>query len=141
MLVGPTADTLRQAGEYNHPSFPLSAAQLLVLVEEFMYEIPYITLNDIKDRSKADAFTKIFAIGQSSWLIVQCIARAAEGLRKSTGTQYGEHPDAVQPSPSSNWPLWVSSATPWPCICCGGINPLTSNIPSQSSVHRKTRIK
>lgn len=85
MLVGSTADTLRQAGEYNHPSFPLSAAQLLVLVEEFMYEIPYITQNDIKDRSKADAFTKIFAIGQSSWLIVQCIARAAEGLRKSTG--------------------------------------------------------
>lgn len=80
MLVAPTAEALRPAAEYNHPSFPLSAAQLLVLVEEFMYEIPYITQNDIKDRSKADAFTKLFAIGQSSWLIVQCIARAAQGL-------------------------------------------------------------
>ncbi len=35
------------------------------------------------DRSKADVFTKLFAIGQSAWLIVQCIARAAQGLRRS----------------------------------------------------------
>lgn len=90
MLVAPTAEALRPAAEYNHPSFPLSAAQLLVLVEEFMYEIPYITQNDIKDRSKADAFTKLFAIGQSSWLIVQCIARAAQGLRESTGNKVRE---------------------------------------------------
>lgn len=90
MLVAPTADALRPVGEYSHPSFPLSAAQLLVLVEEFMYEIPYITKNDIKDRSKADAFTKLFAIGQSGWLIIQCIARAAQGLRESMGNAVRE---------------------------------------------------
>lgn len=96
-LIAPAADTLRPAGGYNHPSFPLSAAQLLVLVDEFLYEIPYITQNDLKDRSKADAFTKLFAIGQSSWLIVQCIARAAQGLRMSTGTAAGKNTDALQP--------------------------------------------
>lgn len=141
MLVAPTADSLRPAGGYNHPSFPLSAAQLLVLVEEFMFEISYITQNDIKDRSKADAFTKLFAIGQSGWLIVQCIARAAQGLRKSTENAVRKDANAVQPSPSSNWPPWASSATRWPCICCGGINPLTWNIPSRSSVPRRIRIR
>ncbi len=35
---------------------------------------------DIRDRSKADAVTKIFAISQSGWLIVQSIARGAAGL-------------------------------------------------------------
>ena len=53
-----------------------------MLVEEFSVEIPYVTRQGIKDRSKSDAFTKIFAIGQSTWLIVQCIARAAHGLRE-----------------------------------------------------------
>lgn len=54
-----------------------------MLVEEFSFEIPYVTRKDIKDRSKADVFTKLFAIVQSSWLIVQSIARAVQGLRKS----------------------------------------------------------
>lgn len=53
-----------------------------MLAEEFLVELPYITQEDIKDRSKSDAFTKLFAIGQSTWLIVQCIARAAQGLRE-----------------------------------------------------------
>lgn len=53
-----------------------------MLVEEFSVEIPFIAMEDIKDRSKADMFTKLFAIGQSSWLIIQCIARAAQGLRE-----------------------------------------------------------
>jgi hypothetical protein len=35
---------------------------------------------DIQDRSKADAFTKAFAIIQSSWLIIQSIARVSVGL-------------------------------------------------------------
>lgn len=39
-----------------------------------------VTEADIRDRSKADAFTKIFAIVQCSWLVIQSIARAASGL-------------------------------------------------------------
>ena len=53
-----------------------------MLVEEFSVEIPCLTQEEIKDRSKSDAFTKLFAIGQSAWLIVECIARAAQGLRE-----------------------------------------------------------
>ena len=65
-----------------YQSLPLFAEQLAMLVEEFSIEIPYVTQQEIKDRSKSDAFTKLFAIGQSTWLIVQCIARAAQGLRE-----------------------------------------------------------
>lgn len=65
-----------------YQSLPLFAGQLSMLVEEFSVEIPYVTQEDIQDRSKSDAFTKLFAIGQSTWLIVQCIARAAQGLRE-----------------------------------------------------------
>ncbi len=69
------------SGDY-HQSVALSSKQLLMLVEEFSIEIPFIAKEDIKDRSKAEMFTKLFAIGQSSWLIIQCIARAAQGLRE-----------------------------------------------------------
>jgi hypothetical protein len=38
------------------------------------------TQDNLSDRSKSDAFTKIFAILQSTWLIVQCMARFSAGL-------------------------------------------------------------
>jgi len=43
-------------------------------------ETTLITKQDIEDRSKTDAFTKIFAIAQASWLIVESIARISSGL-------------------------------------------------------------
>ena len=85
-------DSRRQAAPKNnasldtsdqpYQSLPLFADQIIMLVEEFSVEIPYLTREDIKDRSKSDAFTKLFAIGQSAWLILECIARAAQSLRK-----------------------------------------------------------
>lgn len=39
-----------------------------------------IKSDDIKDKSKADAFTKTFAIFQCGWLVIQSIARVAAGL-------------------------------------------------------------
>lgn len=75
-------DAVRVANN-RHPPFPVSADQVLVLAEEFLIEIPYITQNDIMDRSKSDPFTKIFAIGQSSWLIFQCITRIAQSLPRT----------------------------------------------------------
>lgn len=75
-------DAKHNTRKESYQSLPLFAEQLCMLVEEFSVEIPYVTHEDIKDRSKSDAFTKLFAIGQSTWLIVQCIARAAQGLRE-----------------------------------------------------------
>ena len=42
--------------------------------------LPVTTKEDIRDRSKSDAFTKVFAFIQCAWLITQCITRAAVGL-------------------------------------------------------------
>ena len=42
--------------------------------------LPITTEEDIRDRSKSDAFTKAFAFIQCAWLITQCITRAAVGL-------------------------------------------------------------
>lgn len=37
--------------------------------------IPHVSKSSIKDKSKANAFAKIFTCTQGSWLIVQCISR------------------------------------------------------------------
>jgi hypothetical protein len=42
--------------------------------------LPVITEEDICDRSKSDAFTKVFAFIQCAWLVTQCSTRAAVGL-------------------------------------------------------------
>ena len=39
-----------------------------------------ITEDDIKDRSKGDFLTKLIAILQTTWFILQCIARGQQGL-------------------------------------------------------------
>jgi hypothetical protein len=44
----------------------------------------YVTEDDIKDKSKADGFAKLLALLQTSWLIIQCIARGANHLPLST---------------------------------------------------------
>ena len=74
--------TNQDTSKQPYQSLPLFAEQVSMLVEEFSVEIPHVTREDIKDRSKSDTFTKLFAIGQSTWLIVQCIARAGQGLRE-----------------------------------------------------------
>ena len=43
-------------------------------------EIPRVTAAAIEDRSKGDALSKIIAILQTTWFIVQCIARGQQGL-------------------------------------------------------------
>ena len=43
-------------------------------------EIPRVTAADIEDRSKGDALSKIIAILQTTWFIVQCIARGQQRL-------------------------------------------------------------
>jgi hypothetical protein len=43
-------------------------------------DIPVVTAADIEDRSKGDALSKIIAILQTTWFIVQCIARGQQQL-------------------------------------------------------------
>ena len=58
----------------------LSPEQLPKLLEAKKIELPTITAEEIKDRSKADAFSKTIALGQTFWFIVQCLARRVEHL-------------------------------------------------------------
>ena len=43
-------------------------------------EIPRVTATAIEDRSKGDALSKVIAILQTTWFIVQCIARGQQQL-------------------------------------------------------------
>ena len=43
-------------------------------------EFPTITVEEIKDRSKADGFSKTIALGQTLWFVAQCLARRAQHL-------------------------------------------------------------
>ena len=48
--------------------------------ENTTFELPKITSADIKDRSKGDFLSKLIAILQTTWFILQCIARSREQL-------------------------------------------------------------
>ena len=50
------------------------------LVEKGKIEFPTIALEEIEDRSKADAFSKTIALGQTLWFVTQCFARIAQHL-------------------------------------------------------------
>jgi hypothetical protein len=50
------------------------------LIEGKAIDFPRITEDDIRDRSKGDAFSKGLVILQTSWFILQCIARWSQHL-------------------------------------------------------------
>ena len=62
------------------PKGVLSPRQLEELFSEGKIEFPTVTEKEIKDRSKADALSKTLVIGQTTWFMLQCIARAIQGL-------------------------------------------------------------
>ena len=41
---------------------------------------PSISEKEIEDRSKGDAFSKAFAVLQTTWFVIQCVARGVYGL-------------------------------------------------------------
>ena len=43
-------------------------------------EFPTVSVEEIEDRSKADGFSKMIALGQTSWFVTQCFARRAQHL-------------------------------------------------------------
>ncbi|KAJ9605919.1 hypothetical protein H2200_009768 [Cladophialophora chaetospira] len=60
--------------------FPLNAIQLHWLVVNNFIDYPAITRREIWDKSKQDTFTKVVTAFQIGYLIVQCVARAIQGL-------------------------------------------------------------
>ena len=64
--------------------FPLNATQLHWLVVNKFVEYPTISRREIWDKSKQDTFTKVVTAFQMSYLIIQCVARAIEGLAITT---------------------------------------------------------
>ena len=58
----------------------LSPTRFSELLMAGKIEFPTVSAEEIEDRSKADAFSKTIAVGQTLWFIVQCLARRAEHL-------------------------------------------------------------
>lgn len=58
----------------------LSRNHLRILLGRRRINFPLTTVMQIEDRSKIDMLSKLLAIGQTSWFILQVIARRAYGL-------------------------------------------------------------
>ncbi|KAF8508808.1 hypothetical protein BU17DRAFT_56524 [Hysterangium stoloniferum] len=58
----------------------LSPERFEELLGDGKIEFPTITKEEIQDRSKGDALSKGLVIGQTTWFIIECIARKAQGL-------------------------------------------------------------
>lgn len=63
-----------------NPLGVLTPHRLSLLHVEGKLDIPVIDEKDIQDRSKADGLSKALVVVQTSWFLMQCIARRADGL-------------------------------------------------------------
>ncbi|KAL1650536.1 hypothetical protein SLS61_006002 [Didymella pomorum] len=64
--------------------FPLNATQLHWLIQHRYIDYPSVSRREIWDKSKQDTFTKVITAFQVSYLIIQCCARATQGLTITT---------------------------------------------------------
>ena len=60
--------------------FLVNSRQLAYLIERGYTDFPEISAADIWDKSKADTMTRVLALAQTAWLIVQLCGRASQGL-------------------------------------------------------------
>ena len=58
----------------------LSPEKFAALLQQRRIEMPTITADEIQDRSKGDGLTKAIVIIQTTWFVVQVIARRIENL-------------------------------------------------------------
>jgi hypothetical protein len=65
-------------------SFPVNSEQLLWLLKRGCVEMPSISLQELKDKSKADSLLKCIAIFQALWFVIQCIGRSCQSLPTTT---------------------------------------------------------
>ena len=66
--------------EGQNPKGVLLLETMKPLLQEGKIDLPAITEKEIQDRSKGDGLSKVLAVGQTSWYILQVIARHFEGL-------------------------------------------------------------
>ena len=58
----------------------LSPSRFSELLMAGKIEFPTVTVEEVKDRSKVDGFSKTIAFGQTLWFVAQCFARRAQHL-------------------------------------------------------------
>jgi hypothetical protein len=58
----------------------LSPGMFSELITAGKIEFPLVTVEEIEDRSKADGFSKMIALGQTLWFVAQCLGRRAQHL-------------------------------------------------------------
>jgi hypothetical protein len=66
--------------EGKEPKQVLFLETMKSLLQDGQIDLPEITEEEIQDRSKSDGLSKAIAIGQTSWFLIQVIARHFEGL-------------------------------------------------------------
>ena len=64
--------------------FPVASKHIHVLFKLRLINLDAIRPAVIKDRSKADGLAKLFTIVQTSWFLLQCLARLKQGLSITT---------------------------------------------------------
>jgi len=68
----------------NNIRYRLCAPQFLALLERSFIQLPSLSEDEIKDKSKEDAFTKAWACVQITWLVAYLIGRTVEHLPITT---------------------------------------------------------
>lgn len=77
----PNAVQYTDEDRHFEPPFAINSAQLCILMSKgLITQLPDISEDEIKDRSKEDILVKFLALGQIAWIIVDLIARKASGL-------------------------------------------------------------
>jgi len=66
--------------EGQNPRGVLLLETMKSFLQEGKIDLPAITEKEIQDRSKGDGLSKVLAVGQTSWYLLQVIARHFEGL-------------------------------------------------------------
>ena len=66
--------------EERQPKQVLFLSDMERLLKEGRIELPTITEEEIRDRSKGDGLSKAIVIGQTSWFMIQVISRHSQGL-------------------------------------------------------------
>jgi hypothetical protein len=79
-VIEPLGKLVNPARPYNNP-FHLNGPQIIELRRSgLLSRLPYITVQEINDKSKSDSMVRLIAIVQIVWTVVQIITRAVRHL-------------------------------------------------------------